>query len=189
MSTIDLKSTRAAHAELLARRAKFDRKKSDCESMAANISTKLSGLEQAHSILEKRYLTDEVSLAQVTASRQELDAKRAELVEAERLAGLAAEAIHEIDQQINAAAQNLKISRRDYCLTIRNEKLAKIKQNQQLKELILTAMAAQAANGVDNYYTGITVFVQLFIGQVLPEISETEVIAATEKFVKENELD
>ena len=189
MSAINLKSTRAAHAELLARRAKFYQKKRDCESLAANIASKLSGLEQAHSILEKRYLTDEVSLAQVTASRQELDAKRAELVEAERLAGLAAEAIIEIDQKINAATQSVRIARRDFCFQIRDSKLAEVKADKRLSEAILQAMAASAATGMEQYTNNATSFVQQFILQILPEINEQEVIAATEKFIKENGLD
>lgn len=139
--------------------------------------------------VEKKHILDAATDAELLEARQVHADLAAQAEAVDRRVELIHEAIAENDLKINAAAQNLKIARRDYCLTIRNEKLAKIKQNQQLKELILTAMAAQAANGVDNYYISITVFVQRFIGQILPEISETEVIAATEKFIEENGLD
>ena len=187
MSTTDLKSTRAAHPELLTRRAKFDQKKRDCESMAANISTKLSGLEQAHSILEKRYLTDEVSLAQVTASRQELDAKRAELVEAERLAGLAAEAIQETDMQIQHALQAIAAAQREFCTEQRNAAIAKIKTDTTLKKNLIAAMVANAGTGGQFTFRAAT-FAAQFINQLLPEISEDEVREAIDKFQKDNEL-
>ncbi|PTQ68634.1 hypothetical protein C8R26_13721, partial [Nitrosomonas oligotropha] len=113
MSNKAMIADRSAHAELLTRRAKFDQKKRDCESLVASITSKLPGLEQAHSILEKSYLADEANLAQVTASRNEIEAKRAELSEAERLASLAAEAIREIDQQIQQAEQAIAAARRE----------------------------------------------------------------------------
>ena len=189
MSADDLKSTRAAHAELLTRRSKFDQKKRDCENMAANIGAKLSGLEKAHLILEKRYLADEVNLSQVSASRQELDTCRAELAEAERLAGLAAEAILEIDQQINAAAQAFRNAKMSFCFQVRDEKLAKIKGNQELRELLRVAISAHASNGFMMYTYDPRKFVEQFITQILPEISEGEARAATEKFTKENDLE
>ena len=189
MSAIDLKSTRAAHAELLARRSKYDQKRRDCENLAANISTKLSGLEKAHLVLEKRYLSDEADLLQVTASRHELDKCRTELAEAERLAGLASEAIIEIDQQINAAAQNLQIARRDFCAQTCNEKLQKIKESKQFRDFLLEAMAAFAANGSYHWTLNVHRFVEQNLTRILPEISEDQAREAVEKFKKENSLE
>ncbi|MBX9916792.1 MAG: hypothetical protein E6Q59_01365 [Nitrosomonas sp.] len=189
MNATDLKSARAARAELLTKRGKFDQKKRDCKNLAANISAKLSGLEKAHLVLEKQYLSDEADLSQVSASRQELDAKRAELVEAERLSGLASEAILEIDQQINVAAQNFRNAKIDFCFQVRDEKLAKIKGNQELRELLLAAISAHASNGFMMYTYDPRKFVELFITQILPEISEDQAREAVEKFKKENSLE
>lgn len=184
-----LTAAQAQYAELLARHDKFDQKKCDCESMAVNISTKLSGLEQAHSILEKQYLADEVSLAQVTASRKECDEKRAELVEAERLAGLATEAILEIDQQIERAVQSIAAAQREFCTKRRNELLSEIRLDSKLRSRITEAMAAHATSGIGEYTFSVQLFVKNFISLMIPEIAETEVREAVIKFSKDNNLD
>jgi len=178
---------RSAHAELLTRRAKLDQKKCDCESMASNSAAKLAGLEQAHSILEKRYLTDEASLSQVSASRQELDICRAELTEAKRLAGLAAEAIQEIDAQIQQTKQAMAAAAREFCTEQRSAAIARIKADATLKKNLIAAMAANVGTGGQFTFQTAT-FAAQFIRQLLPEISKDEVREAAEKFQKDNDL-
>lgn len=180
---------RAQHAELLTRRAKFDQKRHDCESMAANISIKLSGLEQAHSILEKRHLTDEVSLAQVSASRQECDLNRAEMAAANHLADVAAEAILEIDQQIERSMQSIAAAQSELCVHIRNSALKEIQSDPKLKSKIITAMAAHATSGVGEYTFNAQLFAKNFLSSMIPAVEETEVREAVIKFSKDNSLD
>ncbi|SDX03887.1 hypothetical protein [Nitrosomonas oligotropha] len=184
-----LTTVRTQHAELLTRRAKFDQKKRDCESLVASITSKLSGLEQAHSILEKRYLADEANLAQVTASRNEIEAKRVELSEAERLASLAAEAIREIDQQILQAELATTAARREFCVKRSNDLLNEIKTDAKLRARIIEAMAARAASGSGGYTFSVAYFAQHHFSAIFPEISETEVRAAVDQFTKSNDLD
>ncbi|MER0216061.1 MAG: hypothetical protein DU481_07670 [Nitrosomonas sp.] len=187
MSNLTMTAAKAAHAELLTRRGKFDQKKRDCESLVASITSKLSGLEQAHSILEKRYLSDEANLAQVTASRNEIEAKRLELSEAERLASLAAEAIREIDQQILQAELATAAAQREFCAEQRNASIAKIKADKTLRQNLLAAMVANTGAGGQFTYQAATFF-STFIHQLLPEISETEAREAVEKFRLDNGL-
>ena len=189
MSNQAMIAARSAHAELFTRRGKFDHKKRDCESLVASITSKLSGLEQAHSILEKRYLSDEANLAQVTASRNEIEAKRAELLEADRLASLATEAIREIDQQIQQAEQAIAAARREFCVKRSNDLLNEIKTDGKLRARIIEAMASRAASGSSGYTFSVAYFVQHHFSAIFPEISEGEARVATEKFTKENGLE
>lgn len=183
-----LTAARSQHAELLTRRAKFDLKKRDCESLIANISAKLSGLEKEHSILEKRYLADEVSLAQVSASRQECDLNRAEMAEAKRLADLATEAIFEIDQQIERSMQSIAAIQREFCTEQRNFILREIQSDPKLKSKIITAMVAHATSGVGEYTFNAQLFAKNFLSSMIPAVEETEVREAAEKFQKDNDL-
>jgi hypothetical protein len=180
-------SALSAAAELQAKRAKFQEKKQSCESMAAEISTQLTGMELAHSILEKRYLTDEANLAQVAASRQEIDTKRAELAEAERLAGLAAEAILEIDQEIKQAEQSIAAAQREYCAEQRNAAIAKIRADAALRKNLIAAMVANAGTGAQ-YTFNAQIFVQQYLAAIVPEIADAEVRSELDKFIKSNEL-
>lgn len=187
MSDLTIKAARSSHAELLARRAKLDQKKRDCESLAAGINSKLSGLEAAHSILEKRYLTDEVDLTQVTSSRNEIGTKRAELAEAERLASLAADAIQEIDAQIQQAEQEISAAQREFCTEQRNQALAKIKADASLRKNLIAAMVANANTGL-NYTFSPPAFFSQFVNQLIPEIQESEIRTELDKFNKSNDL-
>ena len=188
MSNQAMIAARSAHAELFTRRGKFDHKKRDCESLVASITSKLSGLEQAHSILEKRYLSDEANLAQVTASRNEIETKRVELSESERLASLAAEAIREIDQQILQAELATAAARREFCAEQRNAAIAKIKDDATLRKNLIAAMVANAGSGAP-YSFQAAAFAGQFIHQLLPQISEAEVRAELDRFKSSNKLE
>lgn len=189
MSNQAMIAARSAHAELFTRRGKFDQKKRDCKSLVASISSKLSGLEQAHSILEKRYLADEATMQQVQASRAEIESERGKLTEAERLASLAAEAIREIDQQIQQAEQAIAAARREFCVKRSNDLLNEIKTDGKLRARIIEALASRAASGSSGYTFSVEYFVQHHFSAIFPEISEAEARVATEKFTKENGLE
>ena len=178
-------ATKAVYVELLTRRSKFQDKKQSCGSLVASITSKLSGLEQAHSILEKRYLTDEATMQQVQASRTEIESERAKLSEAERLTGLAAEAIREIDQQ---ALQEIAIAQRQFCAEQRNATIAKIREDADFRKNLIAAMVAHAGAG-GSYTFSPPVFVEQFIHQLLPQISEAEVREAIDKFKKSNDIE
>jgi hypothetical protein len=189
MSNQAIIAAQSAVAELLTRRGKFQDKEQSCGNLVTSIATKLSGLEQAHSILEKRYLTDEATITQVTASRNEIEAERAKFAEAERLAGLAAEAIQEIDTQILQAEQAIAAARREFCVKRSNDLLNEIKTDAKLRARIIEAMAARAASGSGGYTFSVAYFAQHHFSAIFPEISEAEVRAAVDQFTKSNELD
>lgn len=180
-------SPKAAHAELQTRRAKCQEKEQSYKSIATEIGAQLPGMELAHSILEKRYLTDEVSLPQVTASKNEIEVKRAELAEAERLANLATEATLEIDAQIQQAAKSIAAAQREFCAARRNESISKIKSDAALRKNLIAAMVANVGTG-GIYTFNVATFAAQFINQLLPEIPESEVRVELEKFKKTNGL-
>ena len=99
----NLTTTKAVYADLIGKRGKYEQKYRKCETIADDINIKLSGIELAHSILEKRYLADEVSINQVTTSRSEIETERQKLEEMDRLCEMAHNAIKEIDVQIQPA--------------------------------------------------------------------------------------
>ena len=184
----NLTSTNAVYAELNGKRAKYDQKKCDSESMAANIAIKLSGMELAHSILEKRYLADEVSISQVSASRAEIETESRKLEEVERLCEIARNAIKEIDGQIQQALQSVAAARRDFCLTRRNDLFREIKLDAKLRTRLKEAMAAHAMSGSGSYTWQADKFIQSFLSSITPDITELEAREAGEKFTKSNNL-
>ncbi len=174
----------------------FQQQRKELAEKQIATSTEHSSLQQQHDqaiinhvTVERAHILDQATDQELAAAQQLCNDLAAKLAASNRRLDLIREAITEIDLKINVAIQNLKIARRDFCVSIRSEKLLKIQQHQQIKELIIAAMAAQAANGMDLYFNNSTAFVQKFILQILPEINEQEVIAATEKFIKENGLD
>ncbi len=138
--------------------------------------------------IEKLHIMDQASDAEVTAAQQLCNTLEAKLATTNRRVDLIKTARSELVPKIAAAAQNLKIARRDFCFRISNEKLARIKQNQDLKSLLLEAMAAAAANGQVIYTVGIRPFATQNLDRILPEITQQEVWEETEIFKKKHGL-
>ncbi len=188
MSNTLTTTTTAVYTEQIGNRAKFEQKHDECESMALNITTKLSGMELAHSILEKRYLADEVSISQVSASRAEIETERQNLEEMKRLCEMARNAIKEIDVQIQQSLQSVAAARHEFCLVRRNELLREIKLDAKLRARLIEAMAAHAMSGSGSYTWQADKFIQSFLSSITPDITELEAREAGEKFTKANSL-
>lgn len=139
--------------------------------------------------IEKLYIQDRASEAEVDTANQLCDTLKKKLAATNRRVELIKAARNELVPKIAAAAQNLKIARRDFCVQVSNEKIEKIKQNKQLRELLLEAMSAFAANGQYHFTFTARRFVEERLAQILPEITESEVRAAAEDFKVRNSLE
>lgn len=139
--------------------------------------------------LEKKHILDQVTDRELTDAQKLFDDLEAKLSTATRRLELIHEAIAENDLKISVAAQNLKIARRDFCAQTSNEKLQKIKESKQFRDLLLEAMAAFAANGSYHWTLNVHRFVEQNLTRILPEISEDQAREAVEKFKKENSLE
>lgn len=142
-----------------------------------------------YAAIEKKHILDEATDAELLEARKVVTDLTVQLETIDRRIELIREAISENDLKISAAAQAFRNARMSFCFQVRDEKLAKIKQNQQFKELLLAAMAANSSNGQLMHSFHVKSFVELFISQILPGISEAEAWTATEKFIKDNDLD
>lgn len=180
-------TAKSAHAELLTRRAKFDQKRIDCESMATEKRIQLADLEAQHKAAEREFICGKATIKQVQDLRKEVEKTITELAECERLAGLAAEAIQEIDTQIQRAEQAIAATVREFCTEQRNQAITRIKTDKTLRQNLIAAMVANAGTGGEFTFRAATFFVT-FVHQLLPEISESEVREAVEKFRRDNEL-
>ncbi|MBL8500471.1 MAG: hypothetical protein LZF85_07965 [Nitrosomonas sp.] len=189
MSKLALIAAQNAHAELPARRGKFVQKQNDCESMAAEKRAQIASLDVAHRAAEQDFICSQATMQQVQELRQKLERTHTELAEAERLSALTAEAIAETDKQISQSLQSIAIARRDFCAQTSNEKLQKIKESKQFRDLLLEAMAAFAANGSYHWTLNVHRFVEQNLTRILPDITETEAREATERFKKTNDLE
>jgi len=162
--------------------------------MADDISKKFSGMELAHSILAKRYLADEVSISQVSASRAEIETERQKLEEVQRLCELTQNAIKEIDVQIQQALQSVAQARHEFCLARRNELFREIKVDSKFRSRIIEAMSAHAmsgsgsGSGSGSYTWQVEQFVRDSLSSIMPEITELEARKASENFNKTNSL-
>lgn len=176
-------------AEILANKAKFSQKTKECSDLANESRTKVAALELAHTMLERRYVCDEASLAAVAISRQELEKERAQLEEVERLGQLAADAIQDVERELQKAGNAMREAQSQYCLSLSVQILSEIKSDRKFKERLLQAMAVSAANGLTQYTTDPQSFVNQHISRILPVITTDEVNAAIEKFKQTYGLD
>ncbi|AEJ00154.1 hypothetical protein Nit79A3_0248 [Nitrosomonas sp. Is79A3] len=149
----------------------------------------LDGATANRDAIEKRHIMDQASEAEVTAAQKLCDTLEAKLATTNRRVELINAARNELAPKIAAAAGNLRIARRDYCVEISNESLQKIRENKQFRDLLLASMAAFAANGQYHHTFSVHRFVEQNLTQILPGISEDEVRIATEKFTKESDLE
>ncbi|MBL8499480.1 MAG: hypothetical protein JNL77_02675 [Nitrosomonas sp.] len=139
--------------------------------------------------VEKRHILDEATDTELLEARKVVTDLTVQVEAIDRRIELIREAIAENDQKIAAAAQAFRNARVSFCFASRDTALAKIKQNQQFKEILLEAMAANSSNGLVMHSYHAKTFTEQFISQILPEISEDEARAATERFTEENDLE
>lgn len=139
--------------------------------------------------LEKKHILDQVTDRELADAQKLFDDLEAKLSAATRRLELIHEAIAENDLKINAAAQNLRIARYEFCFKESNKNLEKIKQNKEVRALIVKAMAACAANGHALYLVDAQKFVFDNFNRIVANISVDEIREAEEKFKKENGLD
>lgn len=155
----------------------------------STVKTRLNKETANYAAIEKKHILDEATDAELLEARKVVTDLTVQLETIDRRIELIREAIAENDLKINAATQAFRNARMSFCFQVRDEKLAKIKGNQELRELLLAAISAHASNGFMMYTYDPRKFVEQFITQILPEISEDEARAATEKFKKDNDLE
>ncbi len=153
------------------------------------VKTRLNQETANYATIEKKHILDEATDTELFEARKVVTDLTVQLEAIDRRIELIREAIAENDLKIAAAAQAFRNAKMAFCFDSRDKALARIKQNQQLKELLLEAMAANSSNGWVMHSYHVKTFVEQFISQILPEISEDEARAATERFTEENDLE
>lgn len=144
-------------------------------------------LQQAHDLKERQFIDGTATLEQLQYSQQEIDSESKILLNLERLAESTKKAIKELEEKRTALNKQLVIAQRQFCTEQRNQAIAKIKTDKALRQNLLAAMVANVGTGGE-YTFSPPVFVEKFINQILPQISEAEVRAELEKFKKSNDL-
>lgn len=153
------------------------------------VKTRLNQETANYAAIERKHILDEATDAELLEARKVVTDLTVQMEAIARRIELIREAISENDLKIAAAAQAFRNARVSFCFASRDTALAKIKQNQQFKDILLEAMAANSSNGLVMHTHHVKTFVEQFIMQILPEISEGEARAAVEKFKKENSLE
>ncbi len=137
---------------------------------------------------ERRHILDSATDSELEATQSKADNIRQRLQASTRRMELIREALNDHNLKISASLQNLRIVRRDFCINVRDSKLHEIQNDKRLRTALIIAMSAQASTGMESYTNDAKQFVQQFLARILPEISEAEVRAETEKFKTDNEL-
>lgn len=188
MSNHTLTSAKTIRAELQNRSASAIAQCNNLKELNDAQSVKIQQMRQAHELTEQRFIENSATLEQLQHSQAEIDAEIKKLSDLQRLFESAKKSATEIDSQIQRATQDLKIARRDFCVERSNGLLNEIKTDSKLRTRIIEAMAALAASNAGPYTYSATYFAQQYLTAIVPEISETEVRAAVDQYIKANDL-
>lgn len=138
--------------------------------------------------IERAHILDRATDTELQAAQQHLDDIAAKLTTADRRQVLMREELKKLDTQIQQAAQDVRISRSQFCLNQRNAIFKEIQNDHKLKSKLLEAIAAHALNGHVSYTNHWQTFINQFAAQILPDATFNEVQTAIDKFQRNNGL-
>ncbi|MBX3616984.1 hypothetical protein [Nitrosomonas sp.] len=150
---------------------------------------KTEALKTAHVLTEQRFIDGAATLEQLQASQAEIDASAKALHDLERLQAAAESARKKLEADVIAKQRLVNANRVDFCFDTQRRIFEEIRNDKALKDKILRAVAAGAANGHVSYVAEYYAFCQIHGTKFIPEFTREELNLATEKFIKDNNLD
>lgn len=150
---------------------------------------KIEALKAAHAMTEKRFIEGAGTLEQLQASQAEIDTNTKTLHDIERLMAAAQSASGKLENDIAEKQKQVNGNRVDHCFDVQRQIFEELKTDKKFKQKILEAVAAGAANGHVSYVAEYYAFCQMHGAKFIPEFTREELNQATEKFIKDNDLD
>jgi predicted nucleic acid-binding Zn-ribbon protein len=186
---INLANARATPEAFLLQGTSLSEKMTAAQSEEASLTQQHERAAKNLDEIERKHILDQATDQELFEAQQAHSDLAAKLVAVNRRIQLIREAIADNDSKIAAVTQAFKKAQMAFCFESRDAALAKIRENQQLRKLILEAMAAHASNGMIAYSYRTRTFIEEFFHQTFPAISEQEVREAAGEFKTKNSLD
>lgn len=157
--------------------------------MIENHGDEIENLKKEHQIIERKFIDGAATLDDLQRSQAGIDSKIRSLNDLERLMAAAESARKKLEVDVIEKQKLVNANRVDHCFDVQRQIFEELKTDKKFKQKILEAVAAGAANGHVSYVAEYYAFCQVHGTKFIPEFSREELNQATEKFIKDNDLD
>lgn len=177
-------SSKAAHAALLAQRDRTKEVEERNHIEADSLRAQLNDAEAAHRNCEKQHIRGLASADELAASKALMNNLREKLAEAERLIGLAGDALSEMQEEISSARSQVRGSLTAYCLAVKADISKVFNDDTKVRAKLLEAHAAWRHSEMAYQSTW-----KDFLAGIFNPPSEAEIQAAMTEFKPKHRLE
>ena len=178
-----LTSAKSRHAELLAQRSRIEQMEEKNRTEADSLRAQFNDAEAAHRNCERQCIRGLASAAELTTAKALMDGLREKLAEAERMTGLAQDALSEIQAETSGAQNQVAAAFAAYCNGVRADISQALNSDKKTRALLLEAYAAMVTAG-----TGYNSTWPPFLAGIFAQPTQEEIASATAEFKPKHHL-
>lgn len=178
-----LTSARTKLADLLAQCSRIEEMEEKNRTEAGSLRDRLNDAEAAHRNCERRHIRGQTSADGLSAAKALMDDLRGRLTEGERMAGLAQDALSEMQTEISGAQNQVLSAFAAYCNSVKADISKALNSDKKIRAQLLEAYAAMATAG-----TGYNGTWHLFLAGIFEQPTQTEIATAAAEFKPKHRL-